>query len=220
MKVFGDIASGNCYKVKLTLEQLAIPHEWHHVNILEGETKRPDFLRLNPNGKIPILLLDDGTALSESNAIIDYLAEGTDLYPTDRLARARVLQWQFFEQYSHEPYIAVARYINRYLGLPESRRPEYESKQTGGIKALQVMEEQLKKTPFLIGNDYSVADISLYAYTHVADEGGFDLLAFPAVVAWLSRVKAQPGHVTIGWRQPRQDGAAAVDERPGSKRNP
>jgi glutathione S-transferase len=141
--------------------------------------------------------------LSESNAIIDYLAEGTDLYPTDRLARARVLQWQFFEQYSHEPYIAVARYINRYLGLPESRRQEYESKQTGGIKALQVMEEQLEKTPFLTGKDYSVADISLYAYTHVADEGGFDLSAFPAVVAWQSRVKAQRGHVTIGTCSPK-----------------
>ena len=197
MKVFGDIASGNCYKVKLVLEQLAIPHEWHHVNILEGETKRPDFLRMNPNGKIPVLLLDDGNALSESNAIINYLAEGSDLYPTDRLAKARVLQWQFFEQYSHEPYIAVARYINKYLGLPESRRQDYESKQAGGVKALQVMEGQLGRTPFLIGKAYSVADISLYAYTHVADEGGFDLSAFPAVVNWLSRVKAQPGHVTM-----------------------
>ena len=197
MKVFGDIASGNCYKVKLVLEQLAIPHEWHHVNILEGETKRPDFLRMNPNGKIPVLLLDDGNALSESNAIINYLAEGSDLYPTDRLAKARVLQWQFFEQYSHEPYIAVARYINKYLGLLESRRQDYESKQAGGVKALQVMEGQLGRTPFLIGKAYSVADISLYAYTHVADEGGFDLSAFPAVVNWLSRVKAQPGHVTM-----------------------
>ena len=148
MKVFGDIASGNCYKVKLVLEQLAIPHEWHHVNILEGETKRPDFLRMNPNGKIPVLLLDDGNALSESNAIINYLAEDSDLYPTDRLAKARVLQWQFFEQYSHEPYIAVARYINKYLGLPESRRQDYESKQAGGVKALQVMEGQLGRTPF------------------------------------------------------------------------
>jgi glutathione S-transferase len=207
MKVFGDTASGNCYKVKLTLEQLAIPHEWHHVNILEGETKHPEFLGLNPNGKIPVLLLDDGTTLSESNAVIDYLAEGTALFPTDRLARARVLQWQFFEQYSHEPYIAVARYISKYLGLPESRRQEYESKQAGGIKALQVMEEQLTQTPFLIGQNYSVADISLYAYTHVADEGGFDLSAFPAVVAWLSRVKAQPGHVTIGTRSPKHPGA-------------
>ncbi len=197
MKVFGDIASGNCYKVKLVLEQLAIPHEWHHVNILEGETKRPEFLRMSPNGKIPVLLLDGGDTLSESNAIIDYLAEGSDLYPSDRLTRARVLQWQFFEQYSHEPYIAVARYINKYLGLPESRRQEYESKQGGGMRALQVMEQQLKRTPYLAGENYTVADISLYAYTHVADEGGFDLSTFPAVAEWLSRVKAQAGHVTM-----------------------
>ena len=196
MKVFGDIASGNCYKVKLVLEQLSIDHEWHHVNILEGETKRTDFLKLNPNGKIPVLLLDSGETLSESNAIIDYLAEGTALLPTGRLARARVLQWQFFEQYSHEPYIAVARYINKYLGLPESRRQEYESKQAGGIQALQVMEQQLLMTPYLIGSEYTVADISLYAYTHVAQEGGFDLSAFPAVSQWITRVKAQPGHVT------------------------
>lgn len=196
MKVFGDIASGNCYKVKLVLEQLSIAHEWHQVNILEGETKRTDFLKINPNGKIPVLLLDSGETLSESNAIIDYLAEGTALLPTGRLARARVLQWQFFEQYSHEPYIAVARYINKYLGLPESRRQEYESKQAGGIQALQVMEQQLLMTPYLIGSEYTVADISLYAYTHVAQEGGFDLSAFPAVSQWITRVKAQPGHVT------------------------
>lgn len=197
MKVFGDIASGNCYKVKLVLEQLSIAHEWHQVNILEGETKRTDFLKLNPNGKIPVLLLDSGETLSESNAIIDYLAQGTALLPTGRLARARVLQWQFFEQYSHEPYIAVARYINKYLGLPESRRQEYESKQAGGIQALQVMEQQLLMTPYLIGSEYTVADISLYAYTHVAQEGGFDLSAFPAVSHWITRVKAQPGHVTM-----------------------
>lgn len=197
MKVFGDIASGNCYKVKLVLEQLSIDHEWHHVNILEGETRRAEFLKVNPNGKIPVLLLDSGETLSESNAIIDYLAEGTALLPTGRLARARVLQWQFFEQYSHEPYIAVARYINKYLGLPESRRREYESKQAGGIQALQVMEQQLQMTPYLIGSEYTVADISLYAYTHVAQEGGFDLSAFPAVSQWITRVKAQPGHVTM-----------------------
>ena len=197
MKVFGDIASGNCYKVKLVLEQLSIAHEWHQVNILEGETKRTDFLKINPNGKIPVLLLDSGETLSESNAIIDYLAQGTALLPTGRLARARVLRWQFFEQFSHEPYIAVARYINKYLGLPESRRAEYESKQAGAIKALQVMEQQLQRTPYLIGSEYTVADISLYAYTHVAQEGGFDLLAFPAVTRWIARVKAQPGHVTI-----------------------
>jgi len=197
MKVYGDIASGNCYKVKLTLEQLGIAHEWGHVNVVQGETRTEDFLRLNPNGKIPVLVLDDGQALSESNAILNYLAEGTPLLPAERLERARVLEWQFFEQYSHEPYIAVARFINKYLGMPEARRAEYEAKQAGGRKALGVMERQLALTPFLTGDRYTIADISLYAYTHVAHEGGFDLADFPAIGAWLARVRGQPGHVTM-----------------------
>ena len=197
MKVLGDIASGNCYKVKLVLEQLGIAHEWAHINTLRGESRTPEFLRANPNGKIPVLLLDNGEALSESNAIINYLAEGSALLPGERLARARVLEWQFFEQYSHEPYIAVARYISLYLGMPEDRRAEFESKQAGGLKALGVMEQQLSRTPFLVGEHYTIADVSLYAYTHVADEGGFDLAAFPAVNAWLERVRQQPGHVTM-----------------------
>lgn len=197
MKVLGDISSGNCYKVKLTLAQLGIAHEWEHIDILKGETRDERFLRLNPNGKIPVLLLDNGEALSESNAIIHYLGEGTRLLPTDRLLRARVLEWQFFEQYSHEPYIAVARFIKKYLGMPETRRADFESKQTGGLKALQVMESALTKTPYLVGDDYTIADISLYAYTHVAGEGGFDLAAFPAIGAWLERVRSQPGHVTM-----------------------
>ena len=191
------ICIGNLYKVKLTLEQLGLPHKWHHVDILKGDTQESTFLKLNPNGKIPVLLLDDGQPLSESNAIIDYLADGTALFPRERLARARVLQWQFFEQYSHEPYIAVARFIKKYLGLPEARRDEFESKQAGGVKALQVMEHQLQASPYLTGANYTVADISLYAYTHVAHEGGFSLEAYPAVSAWLERVKAQPGHVTM-----------------------
>jgi glutathione S-transferase len=197
MKVLGDIASGNCYKVKLALAQLDISHQWEHVNILEGATKSESFLRLNPNGKIPVLILDNDQVLSESNAIINYLAEGSSLLPSDRLDRARVLEWQFFEQYSHEPYIAVARFINKYLGMPEDRRAEFESKKKGGLKALRVMETALEKTPFLVGDHYSIADISLYAYTHVAAEGGFDLSEFPAVNAWLMRVRQQPGHVTM-----------------------
>jgi len=197
MKVLGDIASGNCYKVKLALAQLDIAHQWQHINILEGATKSESFLRLNPNGKIPVLILDNDQVLSESNAIINYLAEGSSLLPSDRLDRARVLEWQFFEQYSHEPYIAVARFINKYLGMPEDRRTEFESKKKGGLKALRVMETALEKTPFLVGDHYSIADISLYAYTHVAAEGGFDLSEFPAVNAWLMRVRQQPGHVTM-----------------------
>ena len=192
MKIYGDTQSGNCYKVQLVCQLLNIDHQWIDVDILAGDTKSDDFLKKNPNGKIPLLELDSGETLSESNAIINYLAFGSDLYPNDRLAQARVLQWQFFEQYSHEPFIAVARFINKYLGLPEDKADEYAAKQTGGHKALQGMEQQLAETPFLAGEKVTTADISLYAYTHVADEGGFELEAYPAIRAWLDRVAALP----------------------------
>ena len=192
MKIYGDTQSGNCYKVQLVCQLLNIDHQWIDVYILAGDTKSDDFLKKNPNGKIPLLELDSGETLSESNAIINYLAFGSDLYPNDRLAQARVLQWQFFEQYSHEPFIAVARFINKYLGLPADKADEYAAKQTGGHKALQVMEQQLAETPFLAGEKVTTADISLYAYTHVADEGGFELEAYPAIRAWLDRVAALP----------------------------
>ena len=192
MKIYGDTQSGNCYKVQLICQLLNIDHQWIDVDILAGDTKSDDFLKKNPNGKIPLLELDSGETLSESNAIINYLAFGSDLYPNDRLAQARVLQWQFFEQYSHEPFIAVARFINKYLGLPADKADEYAAKQTGGHKALQVMEQQLAQTPFLAGEKVTTADISLYAYTHVADEGGFELEAYPAIRAWLDRVAALP----------------------------
>lgn len=197
VKVYGDILSGNCYKVKLQMALQDIAHEWIPVDILKKETHTAAFLAKNPNGKIPVLELDDGTFLSESNAILNYLAHGTEFLPDDRLQRARVLQWQFFEQYSHEPYIAVARYIAKYLGLPEERRQDYLAKQEGGHKALRTMEAQLKTTPYLAGERYTIADVSLYAYTHVAHEGGFDLAAYPAVTAWLGRVASHPRHVTM-----------------------
>lgn len=197
MKVFGDIASGNCYKVKLTLALLGITHEWQHVDVLKGETQTPEFLMRNPNGKIPVLVLDDGQCLSESNAILNYLADGTALLPQERLPRARVLEWQFFEQYSHEPYVAVARFIQKYLGLPEQRRAEFESKKAGGLKALRVMERRLAEGRYLVGDQYTIADVSLYAYTHVAHEGGFDLTEFPAICSWLERVRRHPRHVTM-----------------------
>lgn len=197
LKVYGDIQSGNCYKIKLMMALLGIEHEWIPVNILKGETHTPSYLAKNPNGKIPLLEFADGTCLAESNAILNYLADGSDFLPGDRLQRARVLQWQFFEQYSHEPYIAVARFIAKYLGLPEERKQEYAAKQEGGHKALRVMEAQLEKTPYLSGDQYTIADVSLYAYTHVADEGGFDLSAYPAVSAWLGRIASHPRHVTI-----------------------
>ncbi len=195
MNIYGDAQSGNCYKIKLLTRLLDIDHRWIHVNILKGETRTAEFLAMNPNGKIPVLVLDDGRCLSESNAIINYLATDSEYLPTDRFQLAKVQQWQFFEQYSHEPYIAVARYINKYLGLPEERRADFESKQAGGHKALQVMEQQLAQTPYLTGGTPTTADISLYAYTHVADEGGFDLATYPAIQAWLTRIAAHPKYV-------------------------
>ena len=193
--VYGDIKSGNCYKIKLLLSLLDIPHHWQHIDILQGESRSAAYLSKNPNGKIPLLELDDGRYLAESNAILNYLAEGTDYLPDDRYQRALVLQWQFFEQYSHEPFIATARYINKYLGLPEDKKAEYESKQEGGHKALAVLEQQLGQTPFLVGSQLTVADITLYGYTHVAHEGGFDLAGYPAVNSWLTRIAGLPGYL-------------------------
>ena len=198
MKIHGDAQSGNCYKVQLTCALLNIDHDWIEVDILDGATEKPDFLARNPNGKIPVVELDDGRCLWESNAIINYLAHGSDLLPGDPFELAKVQQWQFFEQYSHEPYVAVARFTARYLGLPEERRADYEAKQAGGHKALRVMENQLEASSFLAGDRFTTADISLYAYTHVADEGGFDLGRYPAIGAWLDRVAGQPGHVRMG----------------------
>lgn len=197
MKIYGDYYSGNCYKVALLCSHLGISHDWIAVDILAGESHTPEFEAKNPNGKIPLLELDDGRVLSESNAILNYLADGSDLLPSDSFDRAQVLQWQFFEQYSHEPYIAVARYIKRYLGLPDERREEFNAKQQGGHKALQVMNSQLGSSDWLAGNSFSIADISLYAYSHVADEGGFDLSAYPAVQNWLARIAALPKHVSM-----------------------
>jgi glutathione S-transferase len=176
---------------------LELQHEWIDVDILKGETRSAWFLEKSPNGKIPILELDDGRVLSESNAIMHYLAASSSLIPTSQYSFASLLQWQFFEQYSHEPYIAVARYINIYLGMPEARRAEFESKQAGGYRALAVMEAQLKNTPFLLGDTLSIADISLFAYTHVAHEGGFDLSAYPAIRNWISLIQSQKGFVNM-----------------------
>ena len=197
MKIYGDYRSGNCYKLKLVAALLGIDHEWVPVDILAGEAATPAFAELNPNKKIPLLQLADGRTLSESNAILNFLAGGSALEPVDAFARARVQQWQFFEQYSHEPYIAVARFIAQYLGLPEDRKAEYQSKQPGGHRALEVMEAQLRQTPFLVGEQLSAADLSLYAYTHVAPQGGFALDTYPAIRAWLDRVSSTPGYVPM-----------------------
>ncbi|KAA3631338.1 MAG: glutathione S-transferase family protein [Proteobacteria bacterium] len=198
MRVYGDRHSGNCYKVVLLAALLGIDIDWVPVDVLAGDTRTDEFLARNPAGKIPLLELDDGRCLPESNAILNYLAEGTEFLPAGRFERAQVLKWQFFEQYSHEPYIAVARFINRYLGLPETRREEYASKQAGGRRALAVMESQLSRTSYLVGERCTIADISLYAYTHVAPEGRFDLDDFAAIRAWLGRIEAHPRHVPMG----------------------
>ncbi|WP_339413711.1 glutathione S-transferase family protein [Pseudomonas sp. EA_35y_Pfl2_R5] len=194
-KVYGDYRSGNCYKIKLMLHLLDQPYEWIAVDILKGETQSEAFLAKNPNGKIPVLELEDGTCLWESNAILNFLADSSEFLPTEPRLRTQVLQWQFFEQYSHEPYVAVARFIQLYQGLPEARRSEYEECHARGYKALKVMEKQLQRTSYLVGEEFSIADIALYAYTHVADEGGFDLSPYPAVRTWLERVASHPRYV-------------------------
>jgi glutathione S-transferase len=197
MRLYDFLPSGNGYKVRLLLTQLAIPFERVEMNILEQATRTPEFLAKNPNGRIPVLELEDGAFLAESNAILFYLAEGTPLLPSGRLERARVLQWMFFEQYSHEPYIAVARAWLHVFGMDEERRRQLSQKQKLGHDALGVMEGHLAARAFFVGERYSIADIALYAYTHVADEGGFDLARFPAVRAWLDRVRAEPRHIPI-----------------------
>jgi glutathione S-transferase len=197
LKVYGDYRSGNCYKVKLMLHLLGLQYEWLPIDILKGETQTEEFLAKNPNGKIPVLELEDGTFLWESNAILNFLADGSEFICTEPRLRTQMLQWQFFEQYSHEPYVAVARFIQLYQGLPEARRAEYEECHVRGHKAFRVMEQQLQRTPYLVGEQYTIADIALYAYTHVAHEGGFDLSAYPAINAWLARVASHPRHVSM-----------------------
>lgn len=196
-KVYGMSASGNCHKVRMTLEALSLPYEWRETDSTNGETRTPAFLAMNPNGKVPLLEIDAATHLPESNAILCYLAEGSPLLPRDRLQHARVMQWLFFEQYSHEPYIAVARYLHRFHPDPESQRALAESKLPRGYEALAVMEEHLAREPYFSAGRYTIADIALYAYTHVAGEGGFQLDRFPAINAWLARVEAQPGCTRI-----------------------
>ena len=196
-KVYGDIQSGNCYKIKLLMSFLELEHEWLHVDILKGEAHSDEFRKLNPNTRIPVLELSAGSTLTESNAILNFLADGSEFLPAENFLRAQVLQWQFFEQYSHEPYIATARYINKYLGLPIERRAEYEAKQEGGHKALSVLEQGLTKSGFLVGETLTIADISLYAYTHVAHEGGFDLSSYTAIGKWLARIEQHANYFAM-----------------------
>lgn len=197
LKLYGDRQSGNCYKPKLLMRLLGIPFEWVEVDVPGGGTRTPAFLAMNPNGRVPLLEIEPGTWLAESNAMLCWLAEGTPWMPEDRLQRAFVMQWLFFEQYSHEPYIATSRYWLHYLKQPERYRDQLEAKRPGGYAALAVMEGALSRADWFVADRYTIADIALYAYTHVAHEGDFDLNPYPAVRAWLSRVAAQPGHVPM-----------------------
>jgi glutathione S-transferase len=189
--------SGNGYKVRLALAQLDIPYEYVEVDILAGQSRTPEFLAKNINGRIPVLELEDGRRMAESNAILFYLAEGTPFLPAERWSKAQVMQWMCFEQYSHEPNIATSRFWLRHTEFDSHRRRRYADKIKDGVAALQVMEQHLTTHKFFVAERYTIADIALYAYTHVADEGGFDLSPFPAILAWLERVKSQPGHKPI-----------------------
>ena len=197
IKVYGMSTSGNCHKVRMVLEALGLPYAWTEVDTRSGATRTSAFLAMNPNGKVPLAEVEPGVFLPESNAIMHYLADGSPLLPGNRLRRARVLQWLFFEQYSHEPYLAVARNLRLHHPDPASQRALADSKMAGGYRALGVMEQHLVNEPFFVGGHYTIADIALYAYTHVAADGGFDLGRFPAVRAWLARVEAQPGYVRM-----------------------
>ncbi len=197
IRLYDYLSSGNGYKVRLLLTLLAIPFERVELDIVKAETRTPEFLEKNPNGRIPLLETEDGKLLAESNAILFYLAEGTSYMPNDPFARAQVMQWMFFEQYSHEPNIATVRHWIMHLGVSKEQREALAQKQKQGYAALQVMEKQLQNHEFFVAERYSIADIALYAYTHVASQGGFELESFPAIRTWLDRVSQQPGHIPI-----------------------
>jgi glutathione S-transferase len=189
--------SGNCYKVRLTLNQLEIPFDSVSVDIMKGETRADEYLALNPNGRVPMLVLEDGTPLSESNAIICHLARGSHLRPSDPVAEAQMLAWMFFEQYSHEPYIATTRFWLYFLKDAEGYAEQIARNMPRGYAALDVMEKRLAQHEFLVGESYSLADIALYAYTHVADEGGFELGSYSGILRWLDRVRGQHLHIPM-----------------------
>ena len=195
--LYGDSLSGNCYKVQLLMNHLDVEFQWHHINILGGGTHTDEFLAINPNGKIPVLKLPDGTYLSESNAILNYLAEGSSYLPEDRLLRAQVLQWQFFEQYNLEPPLSTSRFIVKDLGRPKKHEKILQAKKASGYKALQVIETHLENNEWMVGDHITIADISLFGYTHVAHEGGFGLSDFPFTMEWLKRIKSHPKHVKM-----------------------
>ena len=193
-----NTASGNAYKVRLLLSLLGRPFQTIEYDVTTGETRTPDYLaNINPNGRIPVLQFEDGRCLAESNAILFHLAEGTPFWPDDAWDRAQVMQWMFFEQYSHEPFVAVAKFILTMLPEDTPRRAEMPTLHEKGNDALQLMEDHLAGRDFMVGDGCTIADIALFAYTHKADMGGFDLGRFPAIQAWITRVEALPGFVPM-----------------------
>ncbi|PTS90930.1 MULTISPECIES: glutathione S-transferase family protein [unclassified Caulobacter] len=191
IRIYGDTKSGNCLKVKWVACHLGLAFDWVEIDILKSESRTPQFMALNPAGQVPLVVLADGRPLAQSNAILIHLAEGSDLIPADAYDRARMLEWMFWEQYSHEPYVAVARFQMAYLGKPrEDLDPKLVER---GAAALQRLETQLVQTPYLVGDSLTLADVALVAYTRVAHEGGFDLSLYPAVQAWIGRVESGLG---------------------------
>ncbi|MDO3384936.1 glutathione S-transferase family protein [Gilvimarinus sp. SDUM040013] len=189
-------SSGNCYKLRLAMHQLGIPFHKVEVDILQKQSRTPEFLAMNPNGRIPVLKVGE-RYLPESNAALWYLAQGSALMPTDSFAQAQLLQWMFFEQYSHEPNIATIRYWVHIANTADQFEQEIEAKRKAGYAALRVMDTHLAGNPYLVAGQYSIADIALYAYTHVAAEGGFDLSSFTHIARWLSDIEAQPGYINM-----------------------
>lgn len=210
--VHGFSPSGNCHKVRLLLEQLDQPYRWVETNSAAGDTHRPEYLAKNPNGKVPMLETGDGRVLVESNAILHWLAQGSPYWPQDAWQQAQALSWMFFEQYSHEPYIAVARFIAGWTPMDSPRRMDLPMLRQRGHAALAVMERHLATNDWFTGPAYGIADISLYAYTHVAPHGGIDLHPYPAIRAWLARVEATPGFVPMA--EPDADAASLIAQTP------
>lgn len=196
MRILGDLASGNCLKVKYTADRLGRAYEWRDIDIVKGESRTPEFLALNPMGQVPVVVLDDGRAIAQSNAILQYLAEGTDLLPGDAYTRAKVAEWLFWEQYSHEPYIAVCRFHMHYRGQPKETREAWRVERAEA--ALDAMERALSGRDFLVGATLTIADIGLLAYTRLAEEGGFDLASRPAVTAWIACCEKALGLAPVG----------------------
>ncbi|TGN19032.1 glutathione S-transferase family protein [Leptospira idonii] len=195
MKIYGMKASGNCYKIQLLSHLLNLPYEWIETDGRKGETKTPAFLEKNPNGKVPIIELKNGEILKESNAILFYLAEGSEYSSKDLWEKAKILEWMFFEQYSHEPYIATNRWIIKYLGKKEEQKQKIAENHPKGVHALQIMESHLKTNDWFVGNRFTIADIALFAYTHKAEEGEYDLKNFPRILEWIQRVSSVKGFV-------------------------